>query len=198
MNLKIRLAMVPLGLALCLSALASPPPAKTVLAAAESRARAEHKNVLVLFHASWCHWCHEMQGVMDEPDIKPILDQNFEIVWLTVLESDDKKADENQGGADVMASMGGANQGIPFYGILDPDGKPIISSMAPQANKPAQNIGCPSETEERAYFSRMLKAGAPNITDAQLATIDKGFADRATARAVEADRLKQLAQLLSD
>jgi len=196
MTHNVRLAALPLALALCVSALASPPPAKTVLADAESRGRAEHKNVLVLFHASWCHWCHEMQKVMDKPDIKPIFDQNFEVVWLTALESDDKKAEENQGSEDVMASMGGANQGIPFFGVLDTDGKTIISSMAPQANKPAQNIGCPSEADERAYFRRMLKEGAPSITDSQLATIDKAFADRAVERTAEADRFKHLGALL--
>lgn len=190
-----RLTILSLVLAACASAFASPPPAKAVLAEAESRARADHKNVLVLFHASWCHWCHEMQNVMDRPEIKPIFDQNFEIVWLTVLESDDKKADENQGGEEVMASLGGANQGIPFYGILDADGKAIVSSMAPQANKPSQNIGCPSEPEERAYFRQMLKQGAPKITDAQLAAVDKAFADRSVQRTVETDRLKHLASL---
>jgi thiol-disulfide isomerase/thioredoxin len=195
MNLKSRLAILPFAFALYASALGSPPPAKTVLAEAENRGRAEHKNVLVLFHASWCHWCHEMQHVMDEPDIKPILEQNFEIVWLTTLESDDKKADENQGSEDLMASMGGANQGIPFYGILNADGKVIVTSMEPLVNKPSQNIGCPSEPDERAYFGRMLKQGAPNLSDGQLAAIDKAFADRATERTVESDRFKHLAEL---
>jgi len=195
MPLKTRLAILPLALALCASALASPPPAKTVLAEAEGRARAEHKNVLVLFHASWCHWCHEMQKVMDEPAIKPLFEQNFEIVWLTTLESDDKKADENQGSEDLMASMGGANQGIPFFGIVDPDGKTVVSSMAPQAGKPAQNIGCPGEPEERAYFHQMLKQGAPNMTEAQIVAIDKAFADRDTERKAEASRLKHLGDL---
>jgi thiol-disulfide isomerase/thioredoxin len=195
MTPKNRLALLPLALALCASALATPPPAKSVLAEAENRGRLEHKKVLVLFHASWCHWCHEIQKVMDEPDIKPIFDQNFEVVWLTVLESDDKKADENQGGEDVLASMGGTNQGIPFFGVLDTDGKTISTSMEPQANKPAQNIGCPSEPNERAYFGQMLKAGAPSLTDAQLAAIDKAFADRAAERTVEGNRLKHLGEL---
>ena len=67
--------------------------------------------------------------------------------------------------------------------------------MEPVANKPSQNIGCPSEPDERAYFGRMLKQGAPNLSDGQLATIDKAFADRAAERKVESDRLKHLGEL---
>jgi hypothetical protein len=41
----------------------------------------------------------------------------------------------------------------------------------------------------------MLKKGAPNLTEVQLAAVDQAFADRSTERTVEAGRIKHLGEL---
>mgnify|MGYP003704433627 CR=1 FL=1 len=40
------------------------PPARQVLDAALTKAKAEHKNVFVHFSASWCGWCHKLEAFM--------------------------------------------------------------------------------------------------------------------------------------
>ena len=62
------------------SASATPQPAAQLLASAQEQARKEHKNVLVMFHASWCGWCKRLEAVMDRPEYKKLFADNYVIV----------------------------------------------------------------------------------------------------------------------
>ena len=157
----------------------TPPPAAAVLADAEAAARRDHKNVLVLFHASWCGWCKQMEKTMDRADMKPIFDKNFEIVWLTIMENKDKKSDENPGGMEMLKQLGGNdNGGIPFFAIVNADGKVLSNSMYKEKGK-VQNTGYPVEPQEISHFMAMMRSDAPHISKADLKTLKTVFEARA-------------------
>lgn len=158
----------------------TPPPASAVLADAERAARADHKNVLVMFHASWCGWCKQLDKTLNRPDVKPIIDKNFEIVTLTIFERKEKKADENPGGVDMLKQLGGKEDGgIPFFAIVNPDGGVVANSAYSVGGKPAANMGYPNESSDIDYFMTMMDKGAPNITDADKVVLRKALDERA-------------------
>lgn len=169
-------------LSLAGSALAdAPAAAPTLLANAVKTAKAEHKGVLVLFHASWCGWCKQLDKTMETPEFKSVLDKDFVIVRVTVLENDAHKADENPGGLDLMKQMGGDNAGLPYYTVVDGDGKTVADSkvVAAGSNGKASNMGYPTEPNELSHFISMLKAGAPQITDEETAAMQTVLEKRA-------------------
>ncbi len=166
-----------LVLTLSVSAVAEPPkPAKEILAAAQTEAQRGGKTVWVLFHASWCGWCHKMEGVMKLESVKPIIEKYFVVRWLTVLESPAHKADENPGGQELMETNDGKNQGIPFFFFTDTKGK-VLGNSKIIAGKDGKmsNVGCPATPEEIASFLELMKKVAPKITDAELAKLKAGF-----------------------
>ncbi|HTX98591.1 MAG TPA: thioredoxin family protein, partial [Bacteroidota bacterium] len=48
-----------------------PEPAKKIIDAALQQASISHKNVLVIFHASWCVWCRRLDSVLTNPEVSP-------------------------------------------------------------------------------------------------------------------------------
>src|SRR5438093_166386 len=143
------------------------PPAQILLSEAANTARAENKNVLVIFGASWCGWCRKLDRLLAAPAGSAIAN-HFVVVELTVQESQDKKALENPGGDLVMAQLGGANAGLPFYAFLDAAGKTLANSNA-MAN--GGNLGYPGDAQEVAAFDRLLQKTAPRMTSAERARI---------------------------
>ncbi len=156
---------------------ASPPkPAKEILATAQTEAKASGKLVWVLFHASWCGWCHEMENVMNMESVRPVVEKYFVVRWLTVMENPAHKADENPGSQEVLDSNEGKDQGIPFYFFTDAKGKVLANSrLAKGKDGKSTNIGCPSSPEEITAFLEVLKRIVPKITAQELAIVKAGF-----------------------
>lgn len=157
---------------------AAPESAAIVVGKAREVARKSGRNVLVLSHASWCGWCHRMEAFLNTPEIKPMIDKSLVVTWLTVQESPEHKADENDGGDAFMASLGGSKAGLPFFAILDPKGKLLINSLAPKTG----NTGYPASPEEIAHFMNMLVKGAPKLSDADRMKIEAWLKDHAPKR----------------
>lgn len=141
-----------------------------------ARAKAEKKTVLMSFHASWCGWCHKFDDFLKQPEIKKIWDSRIVMVWITALESPEKKSDENPGWESWMKKVGGENQGIPYMAFFDGNGKMKLTSnrTADKANAKDKggNIGYPAAPEEIAWFMKMLKESAPNVTESERKTIE--------------------------
>ena len=144
------------------SAPSDPPAAASqVIDNAVKRAGAESKTVWVDFGASWCGWCRKLEAFLAAPEVKPIIDKHYLLVNLTVQESPDKKALENPGGSEVMASLGGKSAGLPFYAYLDGSGKRLANSMAmPNGG----NIGFPANQEEMTAFMGLFDKTAPRLS----------------------------------
>lgn len=148
----------------------SPPSATEVLRQSYQRAAREKKKVIIIFHASWCGWCHKMDSSINSADCKAFFDKYYVISHLTVDELPAKKALENGGAKDLLIKYGGGEQGIPYWLVLDSDGKLLADSQI----RPGVNTGCPAKKEEVEYFLTVLKKTS-GLTQKELAIIGKRF-----------------------
>ena len=151
--------------------MSAPSPAQPLLDAGLKRAKKEKKAVLVMFHATWCGWCHKLEAVMAKPDFKKQFEKSYVIVNLDVQEHGEKVAQfENPGGLELMKTLGGEKSGLPFYAFLDAKGEKIGTSNAmPNPKHPEikdQNIGYPGAPEEISAFMELIKKTAPKWSEA--------------------------------
>lgn len=145
--------------------------ADAIIAKARTEAKASGKNVLVVFHASWCGWCHRFDKFVDTTEEGKLVKSGLVVTHLTVLESAPKKADENAGGLEKMVEWGGKDAGLPFMAILDAKtGKLIVNSLQ-KAGDTKTNTGYPAAPGEIAHFLVMLKKGAPKISGENVSKI---------------------------
>src|SRR6266516_3751161 len=73
-----------------------------ILKEATMQAAKSNKNVFIIFHASWCGWCHKMDTAMNDNTVKSFFDDNYIIRHLTVYESKGKEHLENPGALDLL------------------------------------------------------------------------------------------------
>lgn len=155
------------------------PSSESVLTQAYAQAAKENKKVILIFHASWCGWCKRMDASLNEPALKPLFDANYVIAHLDVLEQPEKKNLENPGSTEALAKFGGEKSGLPFWLVLDAKGTVLADSQIRPAgatlNTPGDNVGCPAEDKEVAFFTQILKATS-KLNDDQLTVIAKRFA----------------------
>jgi thioredoxin-related protein len=138
--------------------------ADDILKTALQQAGGANKNVLVIFHASWCGWCRRLEAVLENEEIKKIISEHYVVTHLDVMENDAKKSMENPGANEIMEHYGGAKSGLPFYVFIDSRGKKLADSNVMPKN---QNIGYPGSPEEIVAFEKLLKETAPRMTDKQ-------------------------------
>ena len=154
------------------------PAANTVVKNAVALAAAENKKVLLMFHASWCGWCHKMDSAINDISCKKFFDENFIIAHITVMESKGKEKLENPGGAELLLQYNGKDQGIPYWIILDKEGKLLFDSQKRKTGDDGKvvgsNIGCPASQEEVDYFITILSK-TTSLTAPQLDIIAKRF-----------------------
>ena len=144
--------------------------AATVVKNAQIQAKAENKNVLVFFHASWCGWCKLMEKKMNSPETKEMFESNYVLASLVVLENGEKKKLENPGSENLMNSYSGKNAGLPYFVFINSDGVVLENSL----NEKSENLGCPSTKEEIESFIVKLQKTS-NLNEEQLAIIAKIF-----------------------
>lgn len=153
-------------------------PASDILAEAYKKATAEKKNVILMFHASWCGWCHKMDSSMNDISCKKFFDDNYVTVHLTVEESAKNKNLENPGAAELKKQYMGEKAGLPFWLVLDNNGKLIGDSYMRKTgvglDMPGDNIGCPASAPEVAAFVQILKKSS-KLTDKELEIITTRF-----------------------
>ncbi|RYY31698.1 MAG: thioredoxin family protein [Chitinophagaceae bacterium] len=136
----------------------APLSASQIITSASSQAKKENKNIFIIFHASWCVWCHRMDTAMNDPAVSRYFTDNYVVKHMTVLESKDKKQLENPGAEALMKKYSGESSGIPFWIVLDKNGDYIYDSRARTADdQPGANVGCPASEPEVAHFITILK-----------------------------------------
>lgn len=149
-----------------------PPSADKVLSEARAKAKAEQKNVLVVFGASWCPDCEVLDSFFNVPQTKAILEKYYVIIHLSVFEEAGQHPKANTPGSEkVIEKYGGISSvgevSLPYMVILNADGREIIDGHRQGAGKQAENIGFPEEKEDVQWFLQMLKAGAPSFSQAE-------------------------------
>jgi thioredoxin-related protein len=155
---------------LCCFAQNKTPSADEVLTPVYAQAAKENKKVLLIFHASWCGWCRKMDASLQDVSVKPLIDNNYITAHLTVYESRDKKELENPGALELLTEHGGAGKGLPYWLVLDKEGKVLANSLF----QPNENSGCPASEEEVAYFISVLRKTS-SLNNEQLKIIEKRF-----------------------
>lgn len=89
--------------------------------AAEARAAAQHKRVLLVFGANWCFDCHVLDLAFQRPDLAPVLAAGYELVHVD-LGPDGKK------NADVLKQFDVTlDKGVPVLAVAESDGRVVIS-----------------------------------------------------------------------
>lgn len=150
------------------------PTADAVLKPAIAKAKKENKNVMVIFHASWCGWCKRLDAFMAKPEYKPLFEKNYVVVHLDTMENGDKKKLENAGADVLMKDWGGETAGLPFTVFLDSKGGKIGDSMMDTAKGKA-NIGCPWEPNEVAAFMAVIKKTSKNLKADEAKKLEAGL-----------------------
>jgi thioredoxin-related protein len=161
---------------MCIAAQAAQqrPSADQVLAAAKSAAVEQHKDIFLVFGASWCAPCHQMEKFMEDGKIRPLLEKYFVITSLSIEEEHGKHPELNSpGGERLVADFGGQNADVPFIVILDDEGQLLVNSNRPVNGKPnGENVGYPALPVEIDWFMQMLKKTVPSMTAPDARTIE--------------------------
>ena len=156
----------------------SPKNANDILKEASQLAAKDKKNVFIIFHASWCGWCHKMDNSMNDIAVKTFFDDNFIIRHLVVYESKEKKNLENPGAIELLTKYHGNDDGIPYWLIFDKTGNLLADSQIrpPGAgmDTKGKNSGCPANEEEVNYFITVLR-NTTTLNAQQLALIKERF-----------------------
>jgi thioredoxin-related protein len=154
------------------------PTAGSILDNARERAANEHKKVFLIFHASWCGWCHRMDTLMNNTACRKLFEGNYIVAHMVVMESDGKKNLENAGGEEMLKKYNGEGQGIPFWVILDEKGHLLADCQlrheGADLSTRGKNTGCPATKEEVAHFIKVLQQTS-SLTTEQLSIIEKNF-----------------------
>jgi thiol:disulfide interchange protein len=139
---------------------ATPWAADDVLQKGLAAAQAKNKAVFLHFGAPWCVWCHRLEDWMDKPDIAAILGKDLVDVKIDI--------DRMTGAKSVLDRYNTAGgQGIPWYVVISPDGKPVVTSDGPKGN-----IGFPATADEIAYFMQMMGKARKSMTPDDLKAIE--------------------------
>jgi thiol:disulfide interchange protein len=150
-----------------------PDSAQAILKTAVTEARSSNKNVMLIFHATWCGWCKRLEAALNDTAIKPLIDKNYVVTMLDVKERGDKiQTNENPGGRALLSGFGGDTAGLPFIVFLNEKGGMIANSNVMPKE---QNIGYPGSKEEIAAFVKLIKKTAPRMTRKKLVLIQKYF-----------------------
>jgi thiol-disulfide isomerase/thioredoxin len=90
------------------------------ISAALARAKATGKRLLVDFGGNWCPDCLILAGVMNLPDVKPFVDQHFEVVTVDI-----GRFNKNMKIAKALQIP--KLYAVPWIVIANPDGSIIAS-----------------------------------------------------------------------
>lgn len=82
----------------------------------------EHKNVLLVFGASWCLDCLALDYRFHEPAIQPLVDKNYRVVHVDIGQHDKN--------LDIAKRYETPIDGVPTLAVLDNNGKLLYSQKA--------------------------------------------------------------------
>ena len=96
-----------------------PAEARKDLDAALAAARADHKNVLVVFGGNWCYDCHVLDSAFHSKELAPLIAANFHVVHVNIAEYN-----ANQDIAQQCQVV--LDKGVPALAVLDAGGRVLV------------------------------------------------------------------------
>jgi thioredoxin 1 len=100
---------------------APPAAAPGEIAEALSKAKTEHKRVILMFGGNWCIDCHVLDHALHSKAAAPLLAANYILVHVNIGDG----SDENQ---DLAAKYDTPlDKGVPALAVLNPDGTVVYS-----------------------------------------------------------------------
>jgi thiol-disulfide isomerase/thioredoxin len=147
------------------------PKAEDVVKAAKQKAAEQNKGVFLVFGASWCEDCHELDGFLAVPEMAEIFDKYFVVTKLAIGEAFEGHPERDNAGSEFfLMKYGGVSPSgeveIPFIAILDAKAKLVVNSHKTGKGKSTGGgTGFPTEPEDIQWFLGMLQKGAPAMTD---------------------------------
>ena len=104
---------------------ATPEAVKLAVDQAFERAKVSGKRVIVDMGGNWCSWCRGLAGVMNLPEVKPFIDQHFEVVYVPTA----SKQGETDLNLETVHRFGLTKvDKVPWLVIAEPDGTVVSSS----------------------------------------------------------------------
>jgi thiol-disulfide isomerase/thioredoxin len=156
---------------------AEPRDAERVVAETLRQAAAADKRVFLHLGAPWCPWCRKLDAFLAQRKVAELLARDFVDLKIDV--------DRMTKGPEVAKRFRPTEKGgIPWFAVLDAQGKVLTTSDGPEGN-----IGFPSEPEDITFFSGMLKKNGKRLSAAQLGQIEEALRQAAkSARSQSADK----------
>ena len=139
--------------------------AQSIIREACKEAGQQNKSAFIIFHASWCVWCHKMDSSMNDASCAKYFKDHFVVKHVTVFEIGENEKLNDPGAKEFLAAHHADNKGIPAWFIFDKDGNLIADSQrrppGSSSDSEGQNVGCPSNPQEVDYFIDVLKKTSP-------------------------------------
>jgi hypothetical protein len=153
--------------------------ASDILKAAETKAAEQNKSIILIFGASWCEACHQLDTFLGLREISPIIDQHFVVAHVSFGEAVAGHPDWDTPGSDfLIARYGGIGSNgrvsLPFIAVVDAKAKLLANSEFTTKND-KESTGFPAEPAEINAFLSMLQKGAPTLTPDDLHKIEAGL-----------------------
>ena len=142
-------------------------PARELLQDALAKAKESNKRVPLTFGGAGCGWCTIFEAWKAQPEVAALLGKDFVNVYI-----DPGKA---AGGDELKRAYAQAlAAGIPWFVVLDGDGKELADSTGPMGN-----IGCPDTDEEIEVWTGILRKVRVTLSDDDVEALRKSrIADR--------------------
>lgn len=128
--------------------------ARDMLAQALKEARAEKKQVFLVFGSPACVWCDRLQQYHDKKEVSAILKKHFVFLKVDIF--------KNPGGKELYERFG-EERGVPAFTVLDAEDKKIVDSA-----DGGDNLGYPYEPEEIEQYFKLLRKCCPTLTEKEI------------------------------
>jgi len=155
--------------------------ADDVLEDALAQAGREDKRVFLHFGAPTSGWSHRLERWLARPEVATILAKEFVECRIDTQRM--------TGGAETLTHYRGKSTGIPWFAILDQQGKALADS-----NADSGNIVFPSSGPEIAHFSGMLRKACANLSTDDIAALERSLVAEREAEKAKPDTLEKRIQ----
>jgi hypothetical protein len=135
--------------------------ARQLLDEALAEAKAQNKRILVQETATWCAPCLRLSRFLDKH--RRTWEKDY--IWI--------KMDHRwEHALEIMTELRGeARGGIPWYAVLDADGKVLATSNREEGS----NIGFPGSAEGKRHFQQMLEQTAIRLSQQEIQQLVAGL-----------------------